>query len=63
MHQVDPLSLLLFIMILQYLSSLTRHVVDHKHYELYMLGDVKVESHLLFVDDVIFFSRASKKTF
>lgn len=34
-------------------------IFDDKKYELYTMGSTKVESHLTFADDVMFFGRAS----
>lgn len=63
MRQGDPLSPLLFIMILEYLFSLTRVVVDNKKYEMVTLGGHKVEYHFAFTYDIMFFARTFTKTF
>lgn len=42
---------------------LTKAAMQEKNYELYFIGGAKVESHLSFVDNVIFFVRASTQTF
>lgn len=61
-YQGNPLFPLIFIVVLEYLSDLTTTTMEEGTYELYVMG-FKVESHLYFVDGVIFFSQASRRTF
>lgn len=58
----DPLSPLLFIIAL-YLSKLTLQIVNDGDLELYKMGREVIESHLAFVNNVVFLSRASYKSF
>lgn len=46
----------------EYLSHLTHLAVSNRELKIYMIGGVKVESHLAFADDFIFFCRASVKS-
>lgn len=57
------MSPMLFIVILEYLSGLSKEATSSKCYELYTMGGTKVESHLVFANDVIFFGRVSTCTF
>lgn len=62
-RQGDSLSPLLFIIVIEYLSRLIQNVVDGRRMDLYTLGGVRVESLLAFADDIVFFIRASTKSF
>lgn len=61
--QGDPLSPLLFVMAIEYLSQLTKKVVEEKKLQSYMNGGATIEPQLAFADDITFFSRASIKSF
>lgn len=62
LRQGDPLSPLLFAIVIDYLSKLMDEAVHSRKIELYTSGGAVVESHLAFADDVIFFCRASHKS-
>lgn len=63
-----PLSPLLFILVLEYLSNLeylsklTQTSTANKQLDLYKMVSAIVESHLAFADDVVFFYSASIKS-
>lgn len=59
----NPLSPLLFIVMLEYMFGLTRTTIGSKQYESFTIGSAKLESHIYFVDDAMFFSRALTCTF
>lgn len=61
LRQGDPLSPLLFAIVIEYLSRLMKISVNSRHIDLYTSGGIAMESHLIFVDDVAFFCRASAK--
>lgn len=63
LRQGDPLSPLLFVIVIEYLSRLVKLSMSSRRLELYTSGVVAVESHLAFADDVVFFCRASVKSF
>lgn len=56
LRQGDPLSPLLFVIVIDYLSKLMDQAVYSKQIQLYTSGGAIVESHLAFADDVIFFN-------
>lgn len=62
LRQNDPLSPLLFVMVIEYLSRLVTRVVRDRKVKLYTIGGVQIESHLTFADDITFFCRASIKS-
>lgn len=55
LRQGDPLSPLLFLVVIDYLSKLVDLATKSRKIELYSSGGVMVESHLAFADDIIFF--------
>lgn len=61
-RQGDPLSLLLFIIVLDYLIRLTKKVVTDKHLEVCTNEGAAVEPIIAFANDMTFFSRASYKS-
>lgn len=63
LRQGDPLSPLLFMVVIDYLSRLVHQATTNRKLELYSTGGIPVESHLAFADDVAFFCRASVKSF
>lgn len=58
-NKETPSSPLLFIVVL---SQLMHFAIKQKELKLYVMGGMKVESHLTFADDVVFFNRASMKS-
>lgn len=62
LRQGDPLSPLLFVMVIEYLSKLVTRAVKDRKVELYTIGGAQIESHLAFADDITFFCRASIKS-
>lgn len=62
LRQGDPLSPLLFVVVIDYLSKLMAQAVHNKRMELYTSGGVIVESHLTFADNIVFFCQASYKS-
>lgn len=62
LRQGDPLSPLLFVIVIEYLTRLVKKAVGDRKLELYTIGGTQVESHLAFADDVTFFCRALTKS-
>lgn len=62
LRQGDPLSPLLFVIVIDYLLKLMKQATSNRRIELYTSGRVMVESHLAFADDIVFFFRASRKS-
>lgn len=63
LRQDDPLSPLLFVVVIDCLSRLVSQATRSKNIELYSSGGVTIESHLAFTDNIAFFCRASTKSF
>lgn len=62
-RQGDPMSMLLFIVVLEYLLHLTEEAVAKKKLELYVMGRARIESHVAFANDISFNCRASHWSF
>lgn len=60
--QGDPLSPLLFTVVIDYLSKLISQALRERKIELYTTDGVTVESHLVFADDVVFFYHSLNKS-
>lgn len=60
LHQGDPISPFIFIMVLEVLSKQLRKAVNVNKLELFINSGATVESHLAYTDDVLLFCHASR---
>lgn len=51
-----------FIVVLEYISKLTRRAIELKQLETYKMGEVEEQDHLAFTNNVVFFTRENFKT-